>query len=358
MSNKTTTPDLRVQPRARVDFGKLQQIVMFFVLIALIAMFSILSDSFWKYTTFVSIFSYMYYIMLMAIGVTFPLITGGVDLSMGAGLVSYAVIGSYLIRINGWSTGWVVLLTIGMGVFIGFINGTIVSRIGLPPFITTLCTMMLTRGLGPILTNSFSGTWPTSGQPGGWVRDLWRITTADKDNAYFGFLSRIWPDVEGMRRGIYPVGIIWMVILVIVMTIVLNRTKVGRYIIGIGSNKEALRLSGVNVAKWQTIAYMISGFFTGLAAIAFAGTLSNITPGTGAGFELDAIGAAIIGGTAMTGGSGTIIGTFIGVLIISVLKTGLPFVGLQANWQQVITGVVLLAAVIIDILRNKQKAAR
>lgn len=357
MSNKMPASNLLVQPRKRVGFGKLQQIVMFLVLIALIALFSILSDSFWKYTTFVSIFGYMYYIMLMAIGVTFPLITGGVDLSMGAGLVSYAVIGSYLIRINGWSTEWAVLLTIGMGVFIGFINGTVVSRIGLPPFITTLCTMMITRGLGPILTSSFSGTWPTSGQPGGWIRDIWRVTSSNTDNAYFRFISNIWPDVEGMRRGIYPVGIIWMIILAIIMTFILNRTKVGRYIIGIGSNKEALRLSGVNVAKWQTIAYMISGFFAGLAAIAFAGTLSTITPGTGAGFELEAIGAAIIGGTAMTGGSGTIIGTFIGVLIISVLKTGLPFVGLQANWQQVITGAVLLAAVIMDIMKNKRKVS-
>ena len=140
------------------------------------------------------------------------------------------------------------------------------------------------------------------------------------------------------------------------MTVVLDHTRVGRYIIGIGSNKEALKLSGVNVVKWQTIAYMISGFFAALAAIAYAATFSTITPGTGAGFELDAIGSAIIGGTAMTGGSGTIVGTFLGVLIISVLKTGLPFIGLQANWQQLITGVILIAAVTMDVVRNSKRA--
>ena len=112
----------------------------------------------------------------------------------------------------------------------------------------------------------------------------------------------------------------------------------------------------MNVVKWQTIAYMISGFFAALAAIAYAATFSTITPGTGAGFELDAIGSAIIGGTAMTGGSGTIVGTFLGVLIISVLKTGLPFIGLQANWQQLITGVILIAAVTMDVVRNSKRA--
>lgn len=314
----------------------LQQLVILIVLIALVVFFYAMSNSFRKYTTIVQICSYMYYIMLMAIGVTFPLITGGVDLSIGTGLVCYSVIGSYLIRINGWPIGWTILLVLAMGVFIGFINGTIVSRLELPPFITTLCTMMICRGMGSILTNSFCGTWPTVKQPGGWIRNVFKYVTPDKQ--------------------IFPTGMILIVALVIIMTLVLNHTRVGRYIIGIGSNKEALRLSGVNVIKWQTVAYMISGFFAALAAIAYAATFSTITPGTGAGFELDAIGAAIIGGTAMTGGQGSIIGTFLGVCIISVLKTGLPFIGLQANWQQVITGIILIIAVTMDVVRNRKRA--
>lgn len=127
----------------------------------------------------------------------------------------------------------------------------------------------------------------------------------------------------------------------------------GRYIIAIGSNKEALKLSGVNVFKWHVLAYVICGFFTGLAAIAYAGTFPNITPGTGAGFELDAIGSAIIGGTAMTGGSGLGRGTFLGCLLISLLKTACP------SWAcgqlaQIITGGILLAAVTIDMMRNRR----
>lgn len=332
MSEKISAPAPR---RARKTFG-LQQIVILIVLIALFVFFYAMSKSFRKYTTIVQICSYMYYIMLMAIGVTFPLITGGVDLSIGTGVICYSVIGSYLIRISGWPTGLTFVLVLAMGTLVGFINGTIVARLDLPPFITTLCMMMVCRGMGSILTNSFCGTWPTVNQPGGWVRSLVKVVTPEKV--------------------IYPVGMIWIILLVIIMSIVLDHTRVGRYIIGIGSNKEALRLSGVNVIKWHTIAYMISGFFAGLAAIAYAATFSNITPGTGAGFELDAIGSAIIGGTAMTGGSGTIIGTFLGVCIISVLKTGLPFVGLQANWQQFITGCILIAAVTMDVMRSRKRA--
>lgn len=313
-----------------------QRLVVIAVIIILYAFFYAASVPFRKYTTLIQICSYMYYILLMAIGVTFPLITGGTDLSMGTGLICYSVVGSYLIRINGWPVWAAMIVTIAMGVLVGFINGNVIARLELPPFITTLSTMMICRGMGAILTNSFSGTWPAMAESAGWFRKIFKYVTPD--------------------RTIIPTGLILMVILIAIMTFVLNHTRVGRYTIAIGSNKEALKLSGVNVVKWHVIAYMISGFFVGLAAIAYAGTFSNITPGTGAGFELDAIGGAIIGGTAMTGGSGSIIGTFLGVLLLSLLKTGLPFIGLQANWQQVITGCILLVAVTIDMMRNSKRA--
>ena len=313
-----------------------QRLVILIVLIVLYAFFYIKSVPFRKYTTLVQICSYMYYILLMAIGVTFPLITGGNDLSMGTGLICYSLIGSYLIRINGWPTPLALVFTILMAVMMGTVNGVIIAKLEIPPFIMTLSTMMFCRGMGAVLTNNFSGTWPSGAEDGAWFRSIFRVVTANKT--------------------IIPLGMVWMILLVIIMTFVLNHTRVGRYIIAIGSNKEALKLSGVNVFKWHVLAYMICGFFTGLAAIAYAGTFPNITPGTGAGFELDAIGSAIIGGTAMTGGSGSVVGTFLGCLLISLLKTGLPFVGLQANWQQIITGCILLAAVTIDMMRNRRRA--
>ncbi len=310
-----------------------QRLVIFGVLVILFAFFCIMSPSFRKYSTILTMTSYMYYIMLMAIGVTFPLLTGGVDLSIGTGLVCYSIVGSYLMRQMGLPIWVAMLVTVGMGIFFGFINGVVVAKLNLPPFITTLCTMMIVRGLGSILTSGMTGVWPMAGQDGSWFRDLLKYK------------------VNGT---IYPVGLLIIVMLVIIMSIVLNHSRIGRYIIAIGSNKEALKLSGVNVARWHVMAYVFSGFFAGLAAIAYAGTFSSITPGTGAGFELDAIGGAIIGGTAMTGGSGSIIGTFLGVCLISLLKTGLPYVGLQANWQQIITGVIIIVAVTIDMARRRK----
>ena len=142
------------------------------------------------------------------------------------------------------------------------------------------------------------------------------------------------------------------------MTFVLNHTRIGRYTLAIGSNKEATRLSGVNVRFYHIAAYVICGFFAGLASIAYSAIFATVQPGSGAGFELEAIGGAIIGGVSMTGGVGSITGTLFGVFVICLLKTGLPFIGLTANWQQIITGAVLIIAVLIDIMKEKKAAAK
>ena len=148
-----------------------------------------------------------------------------------------------------------------------------------------------------------------------------------------------------------------MVILVLVMEFVLNHTKFGRYTIAIGSNKEATALSGVNVKFYHVMSYVVCGLFTGLAAIAYAAVTPTVQPGTGAGLEMDAIGGVFVGGVSATGGYGSVIGTFIGVMVIMLLKTGLPYIGLQANWQQIITGLVLIISVLIDI-KKKQNAVK
>ncbi len=312
-----------------------QRLIIIAVLVLLYGFFYIASPSFRKYTTLVQICSNMYYTLLMAIGVTFPLITGGNDLSMGTGLICYSLIGSYLMRICGWPLWAAIVITILMGVAMGAVNGFGVAKLNVPPFIMTLASMMFCRGIGSILTGGFSGTWPDGMEPGAGFRNVFRLVVRTETG-----------------RMPVPLGMIWMILLVIIMTLVLNKTRVGRYTIAIGSNKEALKLSGVNVLKWHIFAYMICGLFTGLAAVTYAATFSNITPGQGAGFELNAIGAAIIGGTAMTGGSGSVFGTFLGVLLISLLQVGLPFVGLNADWQLLITGCILMGAVTIDKMRN------
>ncbi len=307
------------------------------IIVAMVVIFSALSATFRSYNTVVSIFDSCYYISLMAIGVTFPLITGGVDLSIGTGLVCYALVGGYLNVTLGMPVGVAMLATVIFGVIIGILNGSLVAILDLPPFLATLCTCMITRGLGSALAGGFGVSWPSSMNPAGWFRKIFRFNMMTEAG-----------------NKVIPIGIVLIIVLVIVMSFVLNHTKVGRYTIAIGSNKEATRLAGVNVKVYHITAYAICGLFAGLAGIAYAATYATIYPGSGAGFEMDAIGGAIVGGVSASGGSGTILGAFLGVLVICLMKVGLPFIGLQANWQQIITGLVLLGAVLIDVVQKKK----
>ena len=311
-----------------------RELMVIGIILAMVVIFSIISPTFRTYPTLVSVLDSVYYVSLMAIGVTFPLITGGVDLSIGTGLVCYSLIGGYLAVHKGMPIVVALLITILVGVLIGILNGCLVALMDLPPFLASLCTCMITRGLGPALCGGFGVSWPSALAPEGWFRKIFKFTNANGT--------------------VIPVGIILIVVLVLVMSFVLNHTKVGRYTIAIGSNKEATRLAGVNVKFYHVTAYAICGLFAGLAGVAYAATYVTIYPGTGAGFEMDAIGGAIVGGVSASGGSGTILGAFLGVIVISLMKIGLPFIGLQANWQQIFTGLVLLGAVLIDVVKKKK----
>jgi len=312
-----------------------QKFIVLLVVIVLFAVFAAASPDFRKYTTVLSIMDYSYYIVLMAIGVTFPLITGGVDLSIGTGLICYSLAGGYLVLHKGWPVALGLLVSVLFGIVIGTLNGLLVALMDLPPFLATLCTCMITRGLGSICSKSFGISWPPAGTEGSWFRKIFKITLENNTKI--------------------PIGFIWVILIVIIMGFVLNHTKVGRYTIAIGSNKEAAILSGINVKFYHVLAYAISGFFAGLAAVAYSAVIPTVQPGTGAGFELEAIGGAIIGGVSASGGVGSIGGTLLGVYVICLLKTGLPYIGLQANWQQIITGLVLIGAVLVDILKKKRE---
>ncbi len=332
MANKTT--NTAGTNKSAIDKLGGQKFIVLLVVIALFIFFCAMSPNFRKYTTIVNILDFSYYISLMAIGVAFPLMTGGVDLSIGTGLVCYSLVGGYLITHQGWPTAAAILVSILMGVLIGVLNGCLVAIMDLPAFLATLCTCMITRGLGSIIVGGFGISWPAAGTPGGWFRKIFKIQ---------------------MNGTNIPIGFLWIILLVIVMTFVLNHTKVGRYTLAIGSNKEATKLSGVNVKFYHIFAYVICGFFAGLASISYAAIFATVQPGSGAGFELEAIGGAIIGGVSMTGGVGSITGTLAGVFVICLLKTGLPFIGLTANWQQIAIGFVLIAAVLVDILKRKSE---
>lgn len=319
-----------------------QRLIALLALIILFAFFCIASPSFRQYTTFVSIMDASYYIGFMAIGVCFAITTGGIDLSIGTVLVCSSLITGTLYVRGGVPIVICLLLSIIIGSVFGLANGLMVSRMGLPPFVATLGTMLVSKGLGSIATKAQSISWPQVGSDGGWFRYLFKINYTDAAGNQY----------------LIPTGFILLIVMAIIMSVILNKTRTGRYILALGSNKEATRLSGVNVNKYQTIAFIISGTFAGIAGLAYAAIYSTLLPGNGAGFEMDAIASVVIGGTSMSGGVATIAGTIIGVYIMAVLKTGLPFIGLMNYWQQLITGIVLVIAVFMDVYNKRADKTR
>ena len=281
-------------------------------LVILYIVFSIFGNNFLTLDTVKNILESSYYIGFMAFGVTFIIITGGIDLSLLA-----------------------IALTLFVGTAFGFVNGVLIAKLKLPPFIATLGTQMMAAGLGSIITKVQSQTWPTAtAEVGGWFKKVF-----------------IRAELFGVRG--FPVGAFWLLGFFIIAALILHKTKFGRYVYAIGSNEEATRLSGIKVDNWKVAVYTLSGFFIGMCALFYAAAYTTITPGTGAGQEMNGITGVIIGGTSMSGGSGTMVGTLIGVFIMSVLKTGLANCGLQAPWQTFLTGAVVIGAVLLDIARTK-----
>ncbi len=313
----------------------LQKLLAPAALVILYIFFSIFGNNFFSPDMLKNILESSYYIGFMAFGVTFIIITGGIDLSLGTVMMCSALLGAYVFKQHHWPLVLALFLTVGVGVFFGFLNGFMVAKLKLPPFISTLGTMMMSQGFGSIITKVQSQTWPTATEPvGGWFKRVF-----------------IRSNIFGVNG--FPVGAFWLIAFFIIAALILHKTKFGRYTFAIGSNEEATRLSGINVDNWKVAVYTLSGFFVGMAGIFYAAAYTTITPGTGNGQEMNGITGVVIGGTSMAGGSGTMVGTLIGVFIMSVLKNGLSACGLQAPWQTFFTGLVVIGAVLLDIQRTK-----
>lgn len=309
---------------------KSQRLVATIALIAIYFFFYVKSVPFRAPTTTASIFDSSYYLGFLAIGVTFTIATGGFDLSMGTSMITSALIAGYFTQKFNLPMWLCLLMILAIATFFGAFNGFMITKLHISSFIATLVTQMITMGLGSIVTNVQTINFPLRGTEGGWYKSLFKL-----DNGF-------------------PIGIILMLSIALLMAIILNKTKFGRYILAIGSNKEAARLSGINVTKYEFLAYVLCGFFVGLGSIAYVATYTTVMPGNGAGFEFEAIAAAVLGGTSLAGGSASIIGTIIGLFIMTILKVGLPFIGLQPHYQTFITGFVILLAVYLDIYKRRK----
>ena len=308
---------------------RLQQLLAFASLIVIAIFFSVASSTFLTYGNIVNVLFSTVVIGLLALGTTFVIITGGIDLSIGTGMALCAVMsGQFIVN---WQLPWPlgVLLAVGFGGLLGFVNGFNVARLRLPPFIATLATMLVAQGLALVVSHSAPIYFNDA--PG-----YMKLSTGNL--------------IPGLN---FPNAVLTLILATAVAGVLISRTILGRYTFAIGSNEEATALSGINVAKWKIIIYTLAGLFTGLAGVMISARLGSAQPATGAGYELQAIAAVVIGGTSLAGGKGSIVGTVIGALIISVLNNGLQLMSIPQEWQNVILGAVILIAVYADMARKR-----
>ncbi|MDR6554717.1 ABC transporter permease [Paenibacillus qinlingensis] len=323
LAHKKTMPTLSKQS------GAAQKLLAFASLIMLVLIFSISSSNFFQFDNLVAIMLSTAVIGVLALGSTFVIITSGIDLAVGTVMTFSAVMAGVII------TTWQLPMPLGIlggilaGAICGLISGLLVAKMKIPPFIATLAMMMVTKGLSLVI----SGTKPI------YFNDTPGFTKIS--------MGSIIPGI--------PNAILIFFGAAIIASIILTKTIIGRYNFALGSNEESTRLSGVNVDYWKIVIYTLTGVFSGIAGIMMASRLNSAQPALGSGYELEAIAAVVIGGTSLSGGKGSILGTVIGALIMSVLTNGLRILSVKQEWQTVIVGIVIVLAVYADMMRRRKK---
>ena len=310
----------------------LNRILLVGILIVMFVVFRVaLGSKFPAVDSIKSTLNYVYFLGFLSLGVTFVIATGGIDFSIGPVMFCCALISGYCTTSYGVPCALAIVICILVGLCFGIFNGWLVSYMSVPPFIVSMASMNIAKGLASVFTKTQSVSWPASSDPvNGWFRNL---------VSYKGF----------------PVGLVIFLGAAVICGIVLYRTKPGRYILCLGSNSEAVRLSGVNTRKWRMLAYVICGLMAGIAAIFFVATYTTVQPGYGDQYNNEAIAGCVMGGTSMVGGLASIGGTVIGVCIISLLQQGIMAFGLGKGQQMIITGIIVIAAVYADVSARRRK---
>ena len=308
------------------QFKENQNLGTIAALIILIVFVSVLNPAFLQVNNLLNLMRQLIINGFIARGMTFVILTGGIDLSVGSTLAFTSAIFAGLLQ-NGMNTGLAIVITLALGLCLGLINGLLITKGKLAPFIVTLATMTIFRGL----TLVYMDGRPISGP---------------KDNFAFQFLGK------GQVFGI-PFQVILFLIVYIVLSTLLNKTSHGRKIFAVGGNEKASFISGIKIDKVKVLVYVISALMAVVSGLVLTSRLNSAQPTAGSAYEMDAIAAVVLGGTSMTGGSGSLTGTLIGILILGVLNNGLNLLGVSSFYQQIVKGVVILIAVLIDRKRNK-----
>ena len=323
-------------PAAAPDSQAKQKLLAFASLIVLMVIFSVLKpDAFFTTDNIIGILQSTTVIGVLAIASTFIIITSGIDLSVGV-LMTFCAVMAGVFMVNLGLPMWIgVPGAVLVGALCGTVSGLAITKLRVPPFIATLGMMMLLKGASLIITQT---------------RPIYFNDVEGFDAISLGsVLSDLVPGLP------IPNGVLIMFLVAVVSAVVLNKTALGRYTFALGSNEEAVRLSGVNVDRWKVIIYAFSGGICGIAGLLIASRLNSAQPALGQGYELDAIAAVVIGGTSLSGGVGTILGTIIGAFIMSVLINGLRIMSVAQEWQMVLTGLIIILAVYTDNLRRKKQ---
>jgi inositol transport system permease protein len=309
-------------------------VFIFLAMCVLLAIFSP-NNSFIKPQNMINVVRQISVIGLLAIGVMLCIIALGIDLSLGSVLGLSAVVTASLVQQIGWKEALypgfaapffvAVVAGLTVGIILGAVNGSLIAFFRIPPFIATLGMMTIARGLAYIYSN---------GRP---------VSTLVPDFLFLGG-----GDILGI-----PVPIMIFGAVIVLTHLMLNYTRFGRHVYAIGGNETAARVSGVNIGRTKILIYMFSGLMAGLGGVVLTARVQSATPALGMGYELDAIAAAVIGGTSFAGGIGTVWGTVIGALIIGVMNNGLDLLNVSPFYQQVVKGVIIIVAIIIDERKNR-----
>lgn len=337
-----TTETLQEKPKRTFTWDRrailrseaLQRILAFAALIILIVIFSLASPNFLQFRNINGIFLATAVNGILALGVTFVIITAGIDLSIGTVMTFSAVITGVVITNMGLPVPLGIIAGILAGGTAGLINGIVIAKMKVPSFVATLGMMYMAKGLALILAE---------------LRPIYFTNTPVFREISTG--SVVGSVVPGFD---IPNAVLILFGSAVLGSFILFKTVLGRYTFALGSNEEATHLSGVNVDRWKIAVYTVSGLYAGIAGIVIASRLNSAQPALGQGYELDAIAAVVIGGTSLSGGQGSILGTVIGAFVISVLTNGLRMLSVPQEWQIVVTGAIIIIAVYFDMVRRNQ----
>ena len=321
----------KIKQNAFVKKVGFNRIILVLVMLVMYLSFGLLTGGkFFGMSRIMDTMNYVYFLGFLSLGVTFVIATGGIDFSIGPVMFCCALVSGYSFLTHGIPMAAALILSVVIGLLFGIFNGYLVAYWKIPPFIVSMASMNIAKGIAAVFTKTQSVSWPQSSDANGWYRNF-------------------------VKAGNVPTGLIIFLAAAIICGVLLNKTKAGRYILCLGSNKEAVRLSGVDVKKWEMLAYVICGILVGIAAIFYVGAYTTVQPGYGDQYNNEAIAGCVMGGTSMAGGLASIGGTVIGVLIISLLQQGILALGFSKDYQFIITGLIVIAAVYADVSARRRK---